>query len=218
VNPSRRIVLATSSLALVGAFMLASICLATPFSIHWTAPGDDSLIGRASLYDLRYSNLPITAANFGEATPIAGLPAPAVAGTRESLLVSGLADGVAYYLAIKSVDEAGNWSPISNLMTRLGQTTDVALAPSFSSPWPNPAHQAVQCAYSLSQSAHVQVDVFDITGRHVHTVANGEHGAGRAVLSWDLSDDGGRSIAAGVYIIKARIGSLEWMKRLTILR
>src|SRR6187455_1440006 len=135
VNPSRRIVLTTSSLALVGAFMLASICLATPFSIHWTAPGDDSLIGRASLYDLRYSNLPITAANFGEATPIAGLPAPAVAGTRESLLVSGLADGVAYYLAIKSVDEAGNWSPISNLMTRPGQTTDVALSSSFSSPW-----------------------------------------------------------------------------------
>ena len=198
--------------------MLASICLATPFSIHWTAPGDDSLIGRASLYDLRYSNLPITAANFGEATPIAGLPAPAVAGTRESLVVSGLADGVAYYLAIKSVDEAGNWSPISNLMTRPGQTTDVALAPSFSSPWPNPAHQAVQCAYSLSQSAHVQVDVFDITGRHVHTVANDEQGAGRAVLSWDLSDDRGRSIAAGVYIIKARIGPLEWTKRLTIMR
>jgi hypothetical protein len=211
--------LATSSLVLMAALAPASICSATPFSIHWTAPGDDSLSGQASVYDLRYSYVPLTAGNFNQATKIAGLRSPAVAGTPESFLVSGLPDGVPLYLAIKTADEVGKWSAISNVMTRPGQITGIdPLSPSFSSPWPNPARQSVHWAYSVPQAAQVQVDVFDATGRHVHTVADGERGAGRGELSWDLRDDRGRPVDAGLYFVKARLGAIEWTKRLIVVR
>jgi hypothetical protein len=215
------VLLVTSSLALTAAFVPATTCSATPFTIRWTAPGDDGGVGRASAYDLRYSVIPITAANFVQSVHISGLPLPAVAGTSQSFVVSVLPDGVPFYLAMKSVDESGNWSTISNLMSRPAHTTGVDLptfAASFSSPWPNPARQSVQWTYSLPRAAQVQVDVFDVTGRQVYTVASGERGAGTGDLSWDLRDDGGRPVDAGLYFVKARVGSVESTKRLIVLR
>ncbi|MEO5616241.1 MAG: FlgD immunoglobulin-like domain containing protein [Candidatus Eisenbacteria bacterium] len=213
--------LAASSLLVIAATALESGASSTPFAIYWTAPGDDGLVGRASAYDLRYSSLPITSANFSLAPRIVGIPAPAVPGAEESFVVSGLLDEAPIYMAIKAADESGNWSAISNILTRLAQTVDVgdrALTISFSSPWPNPARQSVRWAFALPKAAEMQVDVLDVTGRLVHTVASGERGAGRGELSWDLRDAGGRAVGAGLYFVKARLGAMESTKRLVIVR
>src|SRR5215831_19357048 len=77
--------------------------------LHWTATGDDSLVGTATAYDLRYSLSPITAANWGATIGVAGVPPPSPSGTQESFMVTGLPAGTAYYFAIKARDEAGNW-------------------------------------------------------------------------------------------------------------
>jgi len=213
--------LATSAFVLTATPALAYVPSSTPFTIGWTAPGDDSLTGRASVYDLRYSDHPLTAANFNQAWKIAGLPTPAAAGTQESFVVSGLPDSVSLYIAVKSADELGNWSTMSNVLTRPAQTTGVdpsALAFSFSLPWPNPARRSVRWAYSMPQAARVQVDVFDVTGRHVHTVASGVYGAGEGDLSWDLHDDRGGPVGAGMYFAKALLGSKEWTTRLVVVQ
>jgi hypothetical protein len=212
---------ATSALLLVAAPALALITSSTPFTIGWTAPGDDGVTGRAMCYDLRYSGLPLTAANFDQATQVVGLPAPAAAGTAESFVVSGLPDSVPIYMALRSADDTGNWSTISNVVTRPVQTTEVdpsALEVSFSLPRPNPARQSVRWVYSLPQASRVQVDVFDITGRHVHAVADGTREAGRGDLSWDLHDDRGGPVEAGLYFVKARLGSKAWTTRLVVVR
>jgi len=49
---------------------LAAHAQVTPTSVRltWTTPGDDSLTGTASQFDLRYSTAQITAANFASAT------------------------------------------------------------------------------------------------------------------------------------------------------
>ncbi len=82
----------------------------------WTAPGDDGTVGTATAYDLRVSLSTITLSNWSSATPIAGVPAPAPAGARESFVVRGLTQGTTYYFAIRTVDDAGNWSGISNVL------------------------------------------------------------------------------------------------------
>lgn len=92
--------------------------------LAWTAPGDDSLSGRAAQYDLRWSTSPINATNFASATRVTGMPAPAVAGTAESFLVTGLTPNTTYWFALKTADERPNWSGISNLV----QHTTAAVA------------------------------------------------------------------------------------------
>ncbi|MEY4744321.1 MAG: hypothetical protein RL272_266 [Candidatus Parcubacteria bacterium] len=84
-------------------------------TLSWTAPGDDNAVGTAASYDIRYSTSPITAANFAGAAQASGEPAPAVAGTSQSMTVSGLAAGTTYFFAMKTSDEAPNVSAISNV-------------------------------------------------------------------------------------------------------
>lgn len=84
-------------------------------SLRWTSPGDDGNIGTASLYDMRMSTATITLASWNSATVVAGLPAPLVAGTSQTVTVRGLSTGTTYYFAIRSRDEAGNWSGVSNV-------------------------------------------------------------------------------------------------------
>jgi subtilisin family serine protease len=87
----------------------------TSARLVWTAPGDDGTVGTATLYDARYAAAPITEANFTSALPILGVPDPHVAGTPESLTVSGLTEGVNYWFAIRTLDDVGNVSPLSNV-------------------------------------------------------------------------------------------------------
>ena len=45
-------------------------------TLTWNPPGDDGLVGVAALQKIRYSTAPITAGNFGAATPLENPPAP----------------------------------------------------------------------------------------------------------------------------------------------
>jgi hypothetical protein len=190
-------------------------------TLKWTAPGDDGMSGRATRYDLRYSILPITPTNFTTAMAVASLPSPGLPGTQESFVVSGLDPTASYFFAMKTVDDVGNWSTMSNVVTRSGQTAgtgDPPLALSFSNPYPNPARQSSVMDFALPEAAMVQVDAFDISGRHIRTLASGIHQAGRGQVNWDLRDDSGRSLSAGIYLVRGRLAGQSWTRRVTVVR
>jgi len=98
-------------------------------SIHWTAPGDDMFLGQARLYDIRYSLTPVgtdTAAWWANADTVCCEPAPAPGGSPQSFTIRGLDSGMVYYIALKTADEAMNWSDISNIYrTRYSSCADV---------------------------------------------------------------------------------------------
>ena len=83
-------------------------------AVSWTAPGDDGTTGTASEYDFRYSTSTINASNFGSATRLP-IHTPNAAGSGECQLVEGLPACTMYYFALKTRDEWGNWSGISNV-------------------------------------------------------------------------------------------------------
>ena len=89
----------------------------TAIELAWTAPGDDGGTGLATEYEIRYSLSVINDANWSSATPVASQPTPAVAGTAETYLVTGLSSATIYYFAIKTADEVPNWSGLSNLVS-----------------------------------------------------------------------------------------------------
>ena len=86
-------------------------------ALRWTAPGDDGTTGTATSYDIRYSTSPITASNFASATAATGEPAPLVAGTVQTFTLTGLQPSQTYYVALKTLDERGNVSGLSNVPT-----------------------------------------------------------------------------------------------------
>src|SRR5262249_12308357 len=194
---------------------------AASVTLKWTAPGDDSLAGRASAYDLRYSVSLITTANFPNATQVAGVPVPSTSGSPESFTVGGLTGGQSYYFCIRTRDAAGNWSAISNVVFSASRTTGVDPdAPGFwfSESHPNPVRSLVHFSYSLIRGAQVQAMVTDIAGRRIRTIASGFFPAGRGDLSWDTKDESGSSVAPGVYLVNAQIDGTKFARRVVVER
>ncbi|MCP4396167.1 MAG: hypothetical protein GY801_02490 [bacterium] len=90
--------------------------------LEWTAPGENGMEGQAKSYDIRYSQGPISPANWNATPPIPLVPAPEPAGTSQSLRVTGLSPNTKYYFAITATDSSGNTSSLSNQLEVL--TTD----------------------------------------------------------------------------------------------
>lgn len=91
----------------------------TPHTVTlvWTAPGDDGAAGTASEYDVRYATFPLTAALWHLAATTGTEPSPREAGSNDTCRVVGLRPDTDYTIALRSADEASNWSPVSNVVT-----------------------------------------------------------------------------------------------------
>jgi hypothetical protein len=90
-------------------------------SLGWKAPGDDGGTGTAQSFEVRYSTAPIDACNFGAATQAPNAPTPGPAGTEHCMVVDGLNVCETYYFALRTSDESGNVSLLSNVVST---TTD----------------------------------------------------------------------------------------------
>ena len=118
MRSSNVLALTVAGLALLPSLAPAQAVTWNSITLSWTAPGDDSLSGTAAQYDLRYSTSAITASNFASAPRWNSMPAPAAAGTREAVTVTGLSPNTTYYFALKTADEVPNRSGISNVISR----------------------------------------------------------------------------------------------------
>lgn len=103
--------------------------------------------------------------------------------------------------------------------------TSTALDPEESHPgaftlraYPNPFNPQGLLQVSLTESANIRLDLFDIRGRHVKTLEDGFHTAGIHEIHWDGTDMQGHTVTSGVYI--ARLTSPLGLKtiRLVLLK
>lgn len=89
----------------------------TTTRLEWSAPLDlrgDGSSDMVDAYDLRMAGAFITEANFAQALAVPGTPEPLPVGRRHQLLVTGLTPGASYWFALKSRDDSGNWSALSD--------------------------------------------------------------------------------------------------------
>ncbi len=90
--------------------------------LTWTATGDDGKLGQAMCYEVRWLDRPLDADNWKEAIPLTERkPMPAEPGSTQEMFVPleliRAADGCAEgYFALQVRDEAGNVSPLSNVV------------------------------------------------------------------------------------------------------
>jgi hypothetical protein len=102
--------------------------------LSWSAPGDDGITGTTMYYIVKYNSVPVTDLNWEESFDISNEPVPLPYGAKESISVSLPSQNALYYFSIKSVDEAGNISEISNNTLSVSSTqsfTFSLLTPEF---------------------------------------------------------------------------------------
>lgn len=119
----------TSVLSAVPTSAVSIASTANAVTLTWTAPGDDANAGQAASYNLRYSTSPLTEGNFAQATAATNIPAPQVAGSTETASITGLLPSTTYYFGLKTTDDSGNISALSNIAT--ATTSAIACVPIY---------------------------------------------------------------------------------------
>jgi hypothetical protein len=89
---------------------------------------------------------------------------------------------------------------------------------SFGLPRPNPTGSSMQLQYGLPREAQVSAKVYDVAGRVVHNFGDGGVAAGWHTLTWNLQDESGLRVSAGLYFIRLTIDGKTQMRHLTVLR
>jgi len=100
--------------------------------------------------------------------------------------------------------EAGTPATVETSVARgdLSEATSLSRPPALSV-HPNPSNSSVQIVIEAREVASLRVTIFDIIGQKIRHLADGPHLGGELRLHWDGTDEMGRLVASGVYVIGA---------------
>ena len=85
--------------------------------------------------------------------------------------------------------------------------------------YPNPFRQTTTVAFDLPLASHVRIDVYDVAGRRIRILTDGERGAGEFTdVSWNGEGDDGTPLSSGVYIIRMEAGGTRTSQKAVLLK
>jgi len=83
---------------------------------------------------------------------------------------------------------------------------------------PNPFSSSTEIAFTLARPGRVSVAVFDVSGRRVASLKDGEAEAGSFRIVWDGRDESGRNVADGTYFVRMIGADSHFERKMTLLR
>ena len=133
----------------------------------------------------------------------------------------GDAAGSPYYYRLTAVDIHGNESA-STLLLPNGALLDAGpgapMVLAFAPPAPNPARGSTVLRFALPRDAVVRLALYDLGGRRVRTLAEGTQSAGEHAVAWDVRDDAGRALGAGLYFARFEAEGRVFTQRVVAVR
>jgi hypothetical protein len=103
-----------------------------------------------------------------------------------------------------TVDENDN--DISPVVTALGQN------------YPNPFNPETNIVFNLAEAGDVTLEIYNIRGQKIKTLADANYGEGTHILHWNGTDDSGTGTASGVYFYKMRSGKYSSTKKMILMK
>jgi len=100
------------------------------------------------------------------------------------------------------------------------EPTDTLIPLTFglSQNYPNPFNTSTTIEFSLASKTRVKVEIFNILGQAVRTLLDEERPANVYSVTWDGVDNGGRSVATGIYFYRMRAGQFCQTKKMLLLK
>lgn len=81
----------------------------------------------------------------------------------------------------------------------------------------NPVSTATKLRFDLPQAAAVSIDVLDLQGRRVSSLASGMQSAGSHALAFAATDDAGQRLGSGAYFVRFVSGDVTRVRKLVVL-
>ncbi|MCB0303168.1 MAG: family 16 glycosylhydrolase [Calditrichaeota bacterium] len=84
--------------------------------------------------------------------------------------------------------------------------------------YPNPFNPETVISYQLSVVSDVELSIYDLLGKKVHTLVNERRPAGRHEVRWDGRDASGQTVGAGVYYYQLRAGTIQQVRKMILMK
>lgn len=83
----------------------------------------------------------------------------------------------------------------------------------FHAAYPNPFNPSTSLSFSLPKAGEIRLELFDITGRSVASLADGEYAAGTHRLNWNAD-----LFASGTYFARLQTGGYSHTQKLHLIK
>ncbi len=83
---------------------------------------------------------------------------------------------------------------------------------------PNPFNPQTVLEYSLPEAQQVELSIFDLSGRMVRRLEQGQRAAGNHTVTWQGEDDQGRRVPSGMYLARFTAGRVSQTQRLMLVK
>jgi agmatine deiminase len=98
-----------------------------------------------------------------------------------------------------------------------GADTPPAL-PSLAQNYPNPFNPSTTIRFQLPERSRVTLSIYDVSGREVRRLIEGEQGAGIHTVAWQGLDREGREVGSGVYFYSLKAGGMEITRKMILIK
>lgn len=96
--------------------------------------------------------------------------------------------------------------------------TAPAMVYSLSQNRPNPFNLSTVIPYTISASAHVTIDVYNMLGQRIRRLVDDAKAAGRHQVIWDGRDQSGVVAATGVYVYRLRVNDYQDSRMMLLMK
>ena len=84
--------------------------------------------------------------------------------------------------------------------------------------YPNPFNPETKIQFDIAEKSHVTINVFNLVGQKVATLANSSMDVGKYTLTWGGLNDNGTPIPSGVYFYEMSTSSYHSIKKLVLVK
>jgi hypothetical protein len=109
-----------------------------------------------------------------------------------------------------------NRHPMSGIISSPSQSIVYGLA--VIQNYPNPFNQMTSIRLSIFRNSKVTLNVFDLRGKFVKKLIDGEINTGRHEVIWDGKNEKKCKVPSGVYLLKCKAGNNSLIKEILLLR
>jgi hypothetical protein len=122
-------------------------------------------------------------------------------------------NGFTYDYQISDVDMAGRETVHPQTVSATPNATAVPREFALHAPYPNPFNPTTVIRYDVKATGLVTLRVFDLLGREVGTLVNGEISAGTHTMTWDAT-----GLPSGIYLCRMEAERFSQTRKLLLLK
>ena len=177
-----------------------------PITFQWTGDGDFTF---QMANDIGFTDLVVN-------TTVSG-------NTFEAPSVDAVLDTITYYWRVKPVaqGEFDAFYAVTVPDVETGVAGDKEGLPTefgLSQNYPNPFNPNTELQLALPMACHVKLDVYNIAGQRVRTLADAEYPAGEHFIVWNGDDARGNAVASGIYLYRVQAGEFTDSRKMVLLK